>query len=73
MKKKTIYVEMISSDLNGWVEINAMSTMKFWDHVKNNFGLAVDIYDQDENQLDAKEHFHLQNCEAGKSEVWSFN
>lgn len=72
MKKKTIYVEMIASDLNGWVEINALSTMKFWD-LKNNYGLAIDIYDQDDNPLDAKEHFHLQNCEAGKSEVCCFN
>lgn len=73
MKKRTIYVETIGSDFTGWVEINAMLTMKGWENAKNNYGLAIDVYDQDENQLDAKEHFHLQNCEAGKSDVWRFN
>ena len=69
-KKKTIDVEMIASDFNGWVDINALATVKYWEQPKNNFGLAVDIFDQDDNQLDAKEHFHLQNCEAGKSDAF---
>jgi hypothetical protein len=64
---------MIPSTFEGWVEIDALSTVRFWDNTKNNLGLAVDIYDQDENQLNAKEHFHLQNCEAGKSVVCSVN
>lgn len=69
MKKKIIYAQMIQSNFNGWIEIDALSTLKFWDLPKNNYGIAIDIYDADENQLDAKEHFHLQNCEAGKSDV----
>lgn len=64
---------MIASNFNGWVEINALSTLKFWDLARTNYGMAIDIYDQDDNQLDAKEHFHLQNCEAGKSGVLRFN
>lgn len=64
---------MIQTNFSGWIEIDALSTLKFWDHPKNNYGLAVDVYDQDENQLDAKEHFHLQSCEAGKSGVRRFN
>lgn len=73
MKKRIIYAQMIQNNFNGWIEIDALSTLKFWDLPKNNFGMAIDIYDQDDNQLDAKEHFHLQNCEAGKSDVWGFN
>lgn len=69
MKKKIIYAQMIQNNFNGWVEIDGLSTLKFWDHPRNNYGLAIDLYDQDEKQLDAKEHFHLQNCEAGKSDV----
>lgn len=69
IKKKIIYSEMIRSSYNGWIEINSLSTLKFWDSSKNNLGMGIDLYDQDENQLDAREHFHLQNCEAGKSDV----
>lgn len=69
MKKKIIYATMVSSNFNGWVEVEALMTLKFWDHPKNNYGMAIDVYDQDDNHLDAKEHFHLQNCEAGKSGV----
>lgn len=64
---------MVASNFNGWIEIDALSTVKSWDNIKNNYGLAIDIYDQDENQLNAKEHFHLQNCQAGKSDVWCSN
>lgn len=60
---------MVPSSFNGWIEIDALSTLKFWDQAKNNLGLSIEVFDQDDNQLDAKEHFHLQNCEAGKSEV----
>lgn len=60
---------MIPANFNGWVEIDALSTLKFWENTRHNYGLAIDIYDQDEKPLDAKMHFHLQNCEAGKSEV----
>jgi hypothetical protein len=73
MKKRQIFAKLIKSDFNGWVEIDALSTMKFWDSPKSNYGIAIDIYDDNDNQLDAKEHFHLQNCEAGKSEVCCFN
>jgi hypothetical protein len=66
MKKKIIYATMLQANFNGWVEIDALATLKFWDAVKNNNGLAIDIYDQDDNQLDAREHFHLQNCQAGE-------
>lgn len=59
---------MIQRNFNGWVEIDALSTLKFWELPRNNLGLAIDIFDEDDNQLDAKDHFHLQNCEAGKSE-----
>lgn len=70
IKKRIIFAKMISSTFNGWVEVDALSTVRLWDSLRNNLGLAVDMYDMDENQLNAKEHFHLQNCEAGKSVVW---
>lgn len=64
---------MIQSSLHDWIEIDVNSTLKFWESLKNNYGLTVDIFDKDDIQMDAKEHFHLQNCEAGKSDVWCFN
>ena len=59
----------IEINKHGWIEIDALATLRFWSPARNNYGLAIDIHDQDDNQLDAKEHFHLQNCEAGKSDV----
>lgn len=69
LKKKIIYTQFVAHNFNGWLEIDVLATLKYWDQPKNNLGMAIDIYDKDDNQLDAKEHFHLQNCEAGKSEV----
>jgi hypothetical protein len=72
-KKKQIYATMVRSNFNGWVEIDALSTMKYWEPAKNNFGLAIDVYDENDNHLNAKMHFHLQDCQAGKSEVCCFH
>jgi hypothetical protein len=67
-----IFSTMIEKGFSGWIEIDAKGTLKYWDQQKNNYGVAVDVYDQDENQLDAREFFHLQNCEAGKSVSFVF-
>lgn len=67
--KRMIYSTMVERNYNGWIEIDAKGTLKFWDKARLNYGLAIDVYDQDENQLDAREFFHLQECEAGKSVV----
>ncbi|CRL06849.1 CLUMA_CG019482, isoform A [Clunio marinus] len=70
---KSVFLR-IKSNFNGWVEIDALLTLKYWDHPRNNYGIAIDIFDDEENQLDAKEHFHLQNCEAGVQVPWrAFN
>lgn len=66
-KKKVIFQTMIDRSYSGWIEIDARGTLKYWDLQKNNHGMAIDVYDQEEKQLDAREFFHLQDCEAGKS------
>lgn len=58
---------MIPKSYSGWLEIDARGTLHFWDLAKNNHGMAIDVYDDEEKQLDAREFFHLQDCEAGKS------
>lgn len=63
-KKKVIYQTMLDIKYNGWVEIDASGTLKYWNHQRSNYGLAVDLW-QDDKQLDAHEYFHLQTCEAG--------
>lgn len=64
---------MIQASFNGWIEVDVLNTVKAWENPKNNLGLGIDVYDQDENSLNAKSHFSLQSCEAGKSVVWRFN
>lgn len=69
IKKRIIFTRVIKSSYVGWIEIDALGTLSFWDQVKNNHGIAVDVYDENEEPLDAKEHFRLQSCndQAGKS------
>jgi hypothetical protein len=71
MKKREIAVLSIPRYSIGWVEFNATSLVKYWETGKTNHGLAVDVYDQNDVHLDAKNLFYLQDCEAGKSVVCS--
>jgi hypothetical protein len=64
-----IYSTMVEKSYVGWVEIDAKGTLKYWEKAKNNLGFAIDVYDQDDKILDARQHFHLQDCEGGKSVV----
>lgn len=73
LKRKVIYSQLITSNSQGWIEIDIKSTLRFWDHQNKNYGLAIDVYDQDEKHLDAHDYFAMQSCEAGKSEVYRFN
>lgn len=61
---------MIGSKTHNWIEINANATLKYWDLPRNNLGIGIDVYDEDDNHLEAREHFHMQYCEEGKE--WSF-
>jgi len=66
--KKIIFTRVIQSSFVGWVEVDALGTLSFWDQAKNNHGIAVDIFDENDQPLDAREHFRLQSCDqAGKS------
>lgn len=58
---------MVERGYTGWIEIDAKGTLMYWNNPRNNYGLAVDVYDEDNNQLDARDFFYLQSCEAGKS------
>lgn len=60
---------MVEKNFSGWVEMDGKGTLKFWDSPRNNYGLSIDVFDINENQLDARDHFYLQDCEAGKSVV----
>lgn len=60
---------MIERNYNGWIEIDAKGTLKYWDQPRLNYGMSIDVFDEDEKQLDSREFFHLQSCEAGKSVV----
>lgn len=60
---------MIEKNYSGWIEIDAKGTLKFWEKARLNYGMAIDVYSQDDYQLDAREFFRLQECEAGKSVV----
>lgn len=64
-----IFSTMIEKDYKGWIEIDAKGTLKYWDRPRLNYGLAIDVIDKDDKMLDAREYFHIQNCEAGKSVV----
>jgi hypothetical protein len=67
--KKMIFSTMVEKNYNGWVEADLKGTLKYWDKARLNYGLAIDVYNQDEQQLDARDFFHLQECQAGKSVV----
>lgn len=60
---------MIEKNYKGWIEIDAKGTLKYWNNPRNNHGLSIGVYDSDDKELDAREHFVLQDCEAGKSVV----
>lgn len=60
---------MVERNYNGWIEIDAKGTLKYWDKARLNYGMAIDVFDENEDQIDAKEFFTLQSCEAGKSVV----
>ena len=66
---KVIHSALIPSKRTGWVEIDLYATLKYWKKSRNNYGLSIDVYDEKDQQLDAREYFELQNCnqEAGKS------
>jgi hypothetical protein len=73
VQKKIIYTTMIESNFEGWIAMDAKGTLKYWDNPNSNYGLAIDVYDSNENHLDAKEHFDLQDCEAGMCVVAANN
>ncbi|KAG5679400.1 hypothetical protein PVAND_008968 [Polypedilum vanderplanki] len=60
--KKAIHESLIPSKRVGWIEVDVISTLKFWNNPKNNYGLSIDMYDEQGKQLDAREYFELQNC-----------
>lgn len=60
---------MIERSYVGWIEIDVKGTLKYWDKPKMNYGMAIDVFDADEKQLDSRNFFYLQDCKAGKSVV----
>lgn len=62
---------MIKKAYSGWVELNVRSIIQQWkQNLRHNYGLTVDVYDQDENLLVASRFFHPHpSCEACKCVV----
>ncbi|XP_070494428.1 uncharacterized protein ana isoform X1 [Chironomus tepperi] len=67
--KKIIFTRVIQASFVGWVEVDALGTLSFWDQAKNNHGIAVEIFDENDQPLDAREHFRLQSCDQADAPI----
>ncbi|CAO1374315.1 unnamed protein product [Diamesa serratosioi] len=66
IKKKVLHTKMVSQSQHGWIEFDIKHTIRTWENVNKNFGLSVDVYDQDEVQLKAHNYFRMQDWSGSK-------
>ncbi|XP_058834142.1 protein anachronism [Topomyia yanbarensis] len=78
-KKRICSSITITRNFRGWITLDTLLAVKLWDKPNRNFGIAIDVQDQDDNTLSASRFFQPTDCsEASKSNAtaavlpWNF-
>ncbi|XP_053689101.1 protein anachronism [Sabethes cyaneus] len=78
-KKRICSSITITRNFRGWITLDTLLAVKLWDKPNRNFGIAIDVQDQDDNTLPAARFFSPTDCsEASKSNAtatvlpWNF-
>ncbi|XP_055631871.1 protein anachronism [Toxorhynchites rutilus septentrionalis] len=78
-KKRICSSITITRNFRGWITLDTLLAVKLWDKPNRNFGIAIDVQDQDDNPLPAARFFQSTDCsEASKSNAtaavlpWNF-
>lgn len=78
-KKRICSSITITRNYRGWIALDTLLAVKLWDKPNRNFGIAVDVQDQDDNPLPAARFFQATDCtEASKTNAtaavlpWNF-
>lgn len=67
-KKRICSSITITRNYRGWIALDTLLAVKLWDKPNRNFGIAVDVQDQDDNPLPAARYFQPTDCsEASKA------
>ncbi|RZF45274.1 hypothetical protein LSTR_LSTR013648 [Laodelphax striatellus] len=62
VKRKLLDSQMVSVYGDAWTEWNVRSAVKAWKESNKNFGLAIEVEDEDGNLLPAHNYFSPMNC-----------
>ncbi|XP_058063054.1 protein anachronism [Anopheles bellator] len=77
-KKRICSSITITQSYRGWISMDTLLAVKLWDKPNRNFGIAIDIEDQEDRPLKASDFFQPPDCsEASKVNAttvlpWSF-
>ncbi|XP_055609942.1 protein anachronism [Uranotaenia lowii] len=79
-RKKRICSSITTTrNFRGWITLDTLLAVKLWDKPNRNFGIAIDVHDQDENPLAAARFFQPADCsEASRANAtatvlpWNF-
>lgn len=78
-KKRICSSITITRNFRGWITLDTLLAVKLWDKPNRNFGIAIDVQDQDDNPLPAARFFQATDCsEASKANAtaavlpWNF-
>lgn len=78
-KKRICSSITITRNFRGWIALDTLLAVKLWDKPNRNFGIAIDVQDQDDNPLPAARYFQATDCsEASKANAtaavlpWNF-
>ncbi|XP_065087930.1 protein anachronism [Ochlerotatus camptorhynchus] len=78
-KKRICSSITITRNFRGWITLDTLLAVKLWDKPNRNFGIAIDVQDQDDNALPAARFFQPTDCsEASKANAtatvlpWNF-
>lgn len=67
-KKRICSSITITRNFRGWITLDTLLAVKLWDKPNRNFGIAIDVQDQDDNALPAARFFQPTDCnEASKT------
>uniref|UniRef100_A0A182QF48 TGF-beta propeptide domain-containing protein n=1 Tax=Anopheles farauti TaxID=69004 RepID=A0A182QF48_9DIPT len=77
-KKRICSSTTITQSYRGWISMDTLLAVKLWDKPNRNFGIAIDVEDQEDRPLRAADFFQPADCsEASKTNAtavfpWSF-
>uniref|UniRef100_A0A182NIJ5 TGFb_propeptide domain-containing protein n=1 Tax=Anopheles dirus TaxID=7168 RepID=A0A182NIJ5_9DIPT len=77
-KKRICSSITITQSYRGWISMDTLLAVKLWDKPNRNFGIAIDVEDQEDRPLRAADFFQPADCsEASKTNAtavfpWSF-